>query len=195
MRKYSVILGNLGNTCDRFLSSGYKEPLDKAKMIRQAASIEGVKGIELVGSWDIDRENAGEMKKALRKTGLECVSIIPDLFAQKRWGKGALASADKEIRKAAVAEIKSMVDVAVALHCGLLNVWPGQDGYDYALSADYVQERKWLAESLYEASKYALKKGVRIALVLKIKEPRCRYLAGSSDTCIAARDPKPALKT
>lgn len=25
-RKYSVILGNLGNTCDRFLSSGYKEP-------------------------------------------------------------------------------------------------------------------------------------------------------------------------
>ena len=25
-RKYSIILGNLGNTCDRFLSSGYKEP-------------------------------------------------------------------------------------------------------------------------------------------------------------------------
>jgi xylose isomerase len=33
-RKYSVILGNLGNTCDRFLSSGYKEPADSDAVLR-----------------------------------------------------------------------------------------------------------------------------------------------------------------
>ena len=37
--RYSVILGNLGNTCDRFLSSGYKDPLNKDLMLSQAASI------------------------------------------------------------------------------------------------------------------------------------------------------------
>ena len=48
MIKYSIILGNLGNTCDRFLSSGYKDQLDKKEMVRQAASINGVKGVEPV---------------------------------------------------------------------------------------------------------------------------------------------------
>ena len=96
-RDYSIILGNLGNTCDRFLSSGYKEPIDKRKMIEQAASIEGVTGIELVGTWDIDDQSVGRMQAALREHNLACASIIPDLFAQKRWGRGALASADDMI--------------------------------------------------------------------------------------------------
>jgi len=48
----SVILGNLGKIRDRFLSSGYKEQLPKAEMIRQAAALEGVKGVEPVGTWD-----------------------------------------------------------------------------------------------------------------------------------------------
>jgi hypothetical protein len=51
--KYSIILGNLGNTCDRFLSSGYKDQPSKETMIRQASEIEGVTGVELVGTWDI----------------------------------------------------------------------------------------------------------------------------------------------
>ncbi|MCK5673911.1 MAG: hypothetical protein KAH95_11080 [Spirochaetales bacterium] len=45
MVNYSIILGNLGNTCDRFLSSGYKEVL-----LKQASEIDGVKGVELVST-------------------------------------------------------------------------------------------------------------------------------------------------
>jgi xylose isomerase len=60
---YSIILGNLGNTCDRFLSSGYKEELDKDTMLKQASRINRVKGIELVGTWDIDESNVREMKQ------------------------------------------------------------------------------------------------------------------------------------
>ena len=62
---YSIILGNLGNTCDRFLSSGYKEELDKDTMLKQASQINRVKGIELVGTWDIDETNVREMKRKL----------------------------------------------------------------------------------------------------------------------------------
>ncbi|MFA6177109.1 MAG: sugar phosphate isomerase/epimerase, partial [Phycisphaerae bacterium] len=93
-QKYSAILGNLGNTCDRFLSSGYKDQPTKAEMLRQAASIPGVKGIELVGTWDITKKNVGEMRTMLADAGLACVSIIPDHFAQKRWGRGAFTSRD-----------------------------------------------------------------------------------------------------
>jgi len=111
--KYSVILDNLGNTCDRFLSSGYKEQPSKSEMLRQAASIPGVKGIELVGTWDITDKNVGEMKTLLADAGLACVSIIPDHFAQKRWGRGCLHLPRCHARRAAVEETRGMMDAAV----------------------------------------------------------------------------------
>ena len=40
--KYSFVLGNLGNTCDRFLSNGYKDQPSKQEMVRQVSSIPGV---------------------------------------------------------------------------------------------------------------------------------------------------------
>ena len=55
--RYSVILGNLGNTCDRFLPTGYKEARPKREMLREAASIPGIEGVELVGTWDIREDN------------------------------------------------------------------------------------------------------------------------------------------
>src|SRR5450759_1477683 len=87
-RKYSVILGNLGNTRDRFCS-GYKENPDTLTMMERAAKIPHVEGIELVGTWDIRPDNVGQMKQALSNLGLRCVSIIPDLFADKRFWKGS----------------------------------------------------------------------------------------------------------
>ena len=66
--QYAVILGNLGNTCDRFLSTGYKDTLDKTQMLEQAASIEGVGGIELVGTWDITPQTVESMQAQLSKS-------------------------------------------------------------------------------------------------------------------------------
>lgn len=181
----SVILGNLGNTCDRFLSSGYKEQLPKEEMIRQAAEIEGVTGIELVGSWDVTRENVQEMKALLRQNHLRCVSIIPDHFAQKRWGKGAFTSRDPEIRRQAVELTKEMIDCAVILECPLINLWPGQDGYDYAFQGEFDKAPLYLIEAIRECADY--NKEIRISLEYKAKEPRTHsYMARASDTLLLA---------
>jgi len=51
--RYSVILGNLGNTCDRFCSAGYKEAPDTLARRELGAGIDGISGVELVGTWDI----------------------------------------------------------------------------------------------------------------------------------------------
>ena len=81
-RKYAAILGNLGNTKDRFCG-GYKDNPSALEMLRQAKEIEGISGIELVGTWDIRPDNVKDMKSAIADLGFECVSIIPDLFADK----------------------------------------------------------------------------------------------------------------
>ena len=189
MNKYSVILGNLGNTCDRFLSSGYKDQPAKEKMLEQAASIGHVSGIELVGSWDITESNVSEIKKLLGQTGMECGSIIPDHFAQKRWGNGAFTSRDTGTRKAAVAATKEMIDAAVEIGCTLINIWNGQDGYDYPFQGNFDEAHAWLLEAITELADY--NPDIRIALEYKPQEPRNHsFFASAANTLLFALETK-----
>jgi len=185
--RYAAILGNLGNTCDRFLSSGYKDQPSKAEMFQQAASIPDVAGIELVGTWDIDAGNVQQVKTLLAEYDLQCVSIIPDHFSQKRWGRGAFTSRDKAVRMQAIAYTKEMMDVAVELGCPLLNVWPGQDGYDYPFQGDFDRAHDWLIRGIQECADH--RGDVRLALEYKVKEPRTHsYMARAADTLLLIRD-------
>ena len=129
-RKYSVILGNLGNTRDRFCT-GYKDNPDSTEMLKQAATIPHVSGIELVGTWDIRPDNAVEMQKILVDLGLKCVSIIPDLFADRIYWKGSYTSSDKKVRRKAIDYTRQMCDIAGELDCDRINIWPGEEGSDY----------------------------------------------------------------
>jgi sugar phosphate isomerase/epimerase len=185
MINYSVILGNLGNTCDRFLSTGYKDVAPMEKLMQQAASIDGVKGLELVGTWDITLDTVDTVGELLEKNNLKCVSIIPDHFSQKRWGSGTLSAKDEDTRNAALDYTFECVEMARKVGCPTLNIWPGQDGYDYHLQSDLVQERRWLVENLRKVAKSA--PDIRFSLEYKPKEPRnFSFMARASDTLLVA---------
>jgi xylose isomerase len=185
-RKYSAILGNLGNTRDRFCS-GYKENPGTLDMLKRAAEIPHVTGIELVGTWDIRPDNVSQMKRALADAGLECVSIIPDLFADKRYWKGSYSSIDPKIRRFALDYTRRMCDLAGELGCPTLNIWPGQDGYDYLLCSDYEKARAWFCDAIATLAREFPK--LRFALEYKPKEPRTHsYLARMADTLLLAQE-------
>ncbi|HOV62891.1 MAG TPA: sugar phosphate isomerase/epimerase family protein [Spirochaetia bacterium] len=187
MNKYAIILGNLGNTCDRFLSTGYKDQLPKKTLIKQASEIEGVKGVELVGTWDISPDNVDEIGEILDKYGLRCISIIPDLFSQKRWGRGSLSAKDPVIREQAVAYTLECVEIARKLGCPTLNIWPGQDGYDYVLQSHLIRERNWLMENIKSIATSA--PDIKFALEYKPKEPRnFSFMARAADTLLLAKE-------
>jgi sugar phosphate isomerase/epimerase len=185
-RRYAVILGNLGNTRDRFCD-GYKDNPPTAAMLRRAAGIPHVSGIELVGTWDIRRDNKAEIGQTIRELGLQCVSIIPDLFAQQVYGKGSYSSAESSIRRHAIDYTKTMCDIARELQCPLVNLWPGQDGYDYLLCSDYETGRGWMCEAIAElAESYP---DLKFALEYKPKEPRTHsFIARMADTLLLAQE-------
>lgn len=184
-QRHSVILGNLGNTCDRFLPTGYKEARPKREMLRAAAAIPGITGVELVGTWDISEENAGAVGQWLGEESLTCVSIIPDLFSQKRWGLGSFSAKDASTRHQALEETRSAARVARNLGCPLVNLWLGQDGYDYPLTADYRKQRADLMEGIRQvAAEFA---DLQFALEYKPKEPRTHsFQARAADTLLMA---------
>lgn len=185
-RKYAMILGNLGNTRDRFCS-GYKTNPSTKEMLQQAVHIPHVKGIELVGTWDINENNSGEIKQQLVELNLDCVSIIPDLFADPLYWKGSYSSNEARVRRAAIDYTRRMCDVAVELGCPTINIWPGQDGYDYLLAADYDAQRSWMCDAVSElAEAYP---NLRFALEYKAKEPRTHStIARMADTLLLVQE-------
>ncbi len=185
--KYSVILGNLGNTCDRFLASGYKQQLPKADMIKLAASIPGIQGLELVGGWDVTTANSAEIISLMQDSGLACVSIIPDLFSRQLWGQGSFCSRDAKVRREAGDETNRAAEIAAACGCPLLTLWLGQDGYDYPLQGDFGRQRGWMVEGIRAVAARWPK--LRFALEYKPKEPRIRsFQARAADTLLMVQE-------
>lgn len=179
MKRYSVILGNLGNTRDRFCGA-YKEAFDAKEALKKAAAIEGVEGVELVETWDVDEGSVKEMREAFDGLGLECVSIIPDLFSDRRWSFGSLASREAKVRAEALDKLRRACGLCEAMRCGLLNFWPAQDGFDYLFQGQFLDARKWLAEGLSTLADEFPR--LKISLEYKPKEPRVRsYLPRMAD--------------
>jgi len=170
MSNYSVILGNVGNFSDRYMGGGYQTDYSLTQLFDRVKSIKGVTGVELVGNWHVTAKNAEEVKENLERTGLKLVSIIPDNFGTKIYGKGAYSSKDPHVRRQAVEETKEMMDVAKYLGGDLVSLWPGQDGYDYPFQGDYIEERGWFADSVRECCKY--RADTRVSVEYKPKEPR-----------------------
>lgn len=185
--KYSIILGNLGNTCDRFCK-GYKNNPTTEEMLEMAVKkIPHIKGIELVGTWDIRPDNVKDMKKRLNDYGVECASIIPDTFTDPEFAKGSITSINPATRIKAIDYLRQMSDISMEIDCKIMNWWLGQDGYDYLLTTDYDQEREWLREATYKlATEYPK---LKYALEYKPKEPRnFSYHARMADTILAVKE-------
>jgi xylose isomerase len=175
--KYSVIISNFGNRSDRFLS-GYGEDRTFEQLCDSAVRVPGLSGVEIVGTWHITTRNVREVKTQLEDHNLKLVSIIPDHFATQIYGTGAFTAKDASVRAQAVADTKAMMDIAAELGCSLINIWNGQDGYDYPFQADYLQERDWLVAGIRECVQH--RSDIRISWEYKIKEPRNRSYIGTA---------------
>ncbi len=185
--KYAIILGNLGNTRDRFCP-GYKDNPGSQEMLKRVLEqMPHIRGIELVGTWDIRPDNVQDMKKRLADAGVACASIIPDTFTNAAYGKGSITNINAGVRQQALDYLRQMSEIALEMNCGIVNLWLGQDGYDYLLATDYDQERNWLTESTKTlAEEFPT---LRYALEYKPKEPRnFSYHARMADTILAAKE-------
>jgi xylose isomerase len=127
------------------------------------------------------------MKQKLARYDFKCASIIPDTFTDPLFAKGSITSISAATRKKALDYLRQMCDIAKLIECPTMNLWLGQDGYDYLLTADYDREREWLKESTYKlATEYP---DLRFALEYKPKEPRnFSYHSRMADTILAAKE-------
>jgi len=176
--KYGACLPTFASCADRYCLSGYGGGADTVEgMLDLAATVPGLKGIELVGNWHINDENMQHVKAAVRKRGLEICMLTPDLWTQAKWGRGSLAAPDAKTRRAAVREVQKVMDWAAQAGCKYVDVWPGQDGYDYHFQADYLAAWKWMVEGVRACADH--RDDVTVLIEYKPKEPRTHIHIGT----------------
>ena len=168
---FGACLPTFGNCADRFCLGGYggggatmKEMLDLSK------KVEGMDGLELVGNWHVNDQNIREVTRMFNDRGLKISMLVPDLWTQARWGRGSLAAPDAETRQAGIDEVKKVMDWGAELGCPYVDVWLGQDGFDYSFQADYIEAWKWIRDGLAQCADHNPK--VKVLVEYKIKEPR-----------------------
>jgi len=169
--KFGACLPVFSSCADRFCRDGYgRGGTTMQEMLDLARTVEGLDGVELVGNWHVNDDNIHDVTKMLNDRGLELCMLAPDLWTQAKWARGSFTAPDAATRRAAIDEVKKVMDWAAELGCPHLEVWFGQDGFDYSFQADYLSCWKWLRDGLAACAEHNPK--VRILVEYKPKEPR-----------------------
>ena len=166
--RFAVALSALGNPGDRFMS-GYKQDRSAEEMFALAAEA-GIVGLEFVYDRDITRDNVNEIKEYMDKYRMKCCDVLPNLFGRREYVKGSISSRLPEVVEQAKAEIRDVIEITRKIGGSLVNIWAGQDGFDYPFEADYLKSWESMIEVLKEAADYD--PAVKLGLEYKFKEPR-----------------------
>ncbi len=180
--KFSVITGTLGALGDRFLGAGYKDDLTLEEKLRRLSEIKNLGGVELCYNREGDESDPAAAKLLLGKYGLAATAVNAPLSGRRQWSSGTFTSIDAKVREAAIDTVRETIDFARAVGSPLVNLWLGQDGFDYPFQADYARQWELLAEGVRTCAGHD--PGMRLALEFKPREPRNRCCLDSASTTL-----------
>ncbi len=177
--RLGACLPTFASCADRYCRSGYGRGETTVEgMLASAKRVQGLDGLELVGNWHINDANLQTIKRQMQDAGFAICMIVPDLWTREKWARGSLAAAEAKTRRDAVAEVNRCMDWAEEAGCPFVDVWPGQDGFDYPLQADYQDAWKWMRDGVAECA--AHNRAVKVLVEYKLREPRNHLFISSA---------------
>jgi xylose isomerase len=168
--KFSANINTFNACADRYVLEGYGQRRNTDELIKAAQQVEDLTGVELVGKWHVNDDNVEQIHRQVKDAGFEITCVTPDIWASGKWGWGSFTSNDEKIRKGAIHEVKKSMEWAKQLNCEVIDLWFGQDGYDYPLQADFPRAWDLLIEGTIECADHVPE--VKIVVEYKPKEPR-----------------------
>ncbi len=175
--RFSANINTFNACADRYVLSGYGKRLTSEELIQAATRVDGLTGVEVVGLWHVNDDNLAQVHRQIKDAGLEVTCVTPDIWASGKWGWGSFAANDPRIRRDAIHEVKKSMEWAKQMNCQVVDLWFGQDGYDYPLQADYPAAWDRIIEGTIECAEHV--PDVRLVVEYKPKEPRTHCFIGT----------------
>lgn len=180
--KFACITGSLANRVDRFMSCGYKEDNTVVDRIKNLAETGAIEALEICYDPLGDENDAEQILSLAEKYGFVIAGVGAPVSSMKEFGFGSLTNTNPEYRAKAIQCCKDTVDFCRKVHGGLVNIWMGEDGFDYVFQTDYTKQWKLMVEAVREICDYA--PDMKIALEFKLREPRNRCILDTAGTTL-----------
>jgi len=164
--KHSVMVGMLGRVADRFHE--YQPAKDFHERLELARRVRGADGVEV--EYPTDFADTRKTIEMIRDSGLEVSALNLNVKRHKRWQYGSFTSPDSQLRRDAIEELKTAMDLAAELGTGMVSCCPLIDGHNYSFQADYLKQWGWLEEGIAEGANH--RTDVRLSLEYKLNEAR-----------------------
>lgn len=164
--RHALMIGMMGKISDRFHE--YQSAKDFAQRLAMCQRISVADGIELV--YPSEFQHMKQTIQMVRDSGLVLSAINLNVKLEKRWQRGSFTNPDAEIRRQAVQEMKTAMDLAVELGTDMVSCCPLIDGHNYNFEVDYLKQWDWLVEGVTEAARH--RSDVKISLEYKLNESR-----------------------
>ena len=159
------------STCaDRFVKGGYKEVIPFPRQLELLASVPGITGVAL--DYPSQYDDPAALRALLDPLGLDLGMTEIDMYSSARWQYGSLSSLDDATRDEAIAMVKQGIDAAIEARGADVQLWLGQDGYEYSFATDYNEAWARLADAIIEIVDY--RPEMKITIEYKAKEPRTK---------------------
>ncbi len=168
--RFSANINTFNACADRYVLGGYGKKLSTDELISAAQKVDDLTGVELVGKWHVNDDNVEQIRRQVTDAGFNVTCVTPDIWASGKWGWGSFTSNDPNIRREAINEVKKSMEWAKQLNCEVIDLWFGQDGFDYPLQADYPKAWGLLIDGVAECADHVPE--VKIVVEYKPKEPR-----------------------
>ena len=169
--KFSANINTFNACADRYVLSGYGERLTTDQLIAAATKVPGLTGVELVGHVARQRRQRRADPPPGDATPASSSPASRPTSGPRASGAGA-ASRPTTRRSArdAIHEVKKSMEWAKQLSCEVVDLWFGQDGYDYPFQADYPLAWDRIIAGTIECAEHV--PDVKLVLEYKPKEPR-----------------------
>lgn len=177
--EWSTNLIPFGPAGDRFCPPGFRPAISTREKIMQAKQVEGLDGVELHYPAMFEEMSPAETSTFLDSVGLKCSIVTPIMAADPAWGFGTLSNPDPAVRRDAIRRVKDAMDASEELGAMQINLWLGQDGFDYPFQVDYQALWHNLVESVVECASH--NPAIRLCVEPKPKQPRTHSLLGTVD--------------
>lgn len=183
MEKFSIGVWSFGMGTDRYVGKGYKPYINFLERVDRISIVKGVKGIEICYPNDINFDNLATMKAELAARGLNVAAVGIEHVCDAEWQYGSFTANDKLRREKTIKLTKEGMDLAHELGADVVNLWLGQDGFDYVFQSDYQEAWKRLIDGLEQCANY--RPEIKIGLEYKTSEPKLNCLVNSGGKALA----------
>ena len=166
--KHSVMVGMLGRIYDRFHE--YQPASNLLRQLEMAKAVPGMSGIEIVYPNHFSELGINKTIAIVKDQGIKVSAVNLDVKRDKKWQFGSFTARDPLLRREAIKELKTALDIAAELGTDMVTCCPLIDGHNYNFEADYLKQWPWLVEGIREGTNY--RTDVRLSLEYKLNKSR-----------------------